>query len=600
MRLASRRLALSAGLLSLTSCAGPTWEQVRSQDTPAGYRQFIADHPRSAHAAEAKERLAVLQFEREPSLEALERFRRDHPESAAIPDMRARLETRMFDAARAAATPAAYERFLAEFPDGAQSERARGNLAFLAAGGFSGRVDALAAFAERHPASDYAAEVRRSLQGVEARRAGTFVPVGLRIEIAPGVPDASRLHNLFAQRAHEIYADAGLRIVEGGSTGATLVIRHDERRVDARGSDDLLARPGVLAETDVSLASADGGQVFEHRFQWRVPDTDVRPGGSALLAKSSSAFWEHFFVPVATWPTSAAKRAEWRAGGALAGVGGDLGRAVAVAPDGSFREIDLADPTQPRVVGQYLRAGGLARYSGARTISGRVVMYGEDGLEVVARQGGGYRRVAGFDRGVVGGVVGLEHVDGRILVAGTRGLLRVPLDGGPVERLVERPLRGIARDGDTLYLLDDKWLYAAPVRDPRATSFFTAAELARGQEPRGLRASGGLALVVGEGGASCFALSPGGTARPLARLRISSVGHVADGAIVGGKVFLLGERGLLVVEPDSGRIVDSVDVAGTTAVGIAGGQIVTVGGDQLDVVDASPWTARGSAASLAP
>src|SRR5512139_2705879 len=68
------------------ACAGPSWEQVRAQDNSTGYRRYIDDHPRSSHAEEARERLAVLQLERDPSVEALDRFRREHADSAALPE----------------------------------------------------------------------------------------------------------------------------------------------------------------------------------------------------------------------------------------------------------------------------------------------------------------------------------------------------------------------------------------------------------------------------------------------------------------------------------------------------------------------------------
>jgi hypothetical protein len=74
----SFRLLIVIGL-GLASCAGQNWEQVREQDTPAVYRRFLADHPRSPHAAEANERIAVLQLEREPTAEALARFQKEHP-----------------------------------------------------------------------------------------------------------------------------------------------------------------------------------------------------------------------------------------------------------------------------------------------------------------------------------------------------------------------------------------------------------------------------------------------------------------------------------------------------------------------------------------
>jgi hypothetical protein len=312
--------------------------------------------------------------------------------------------------------------------------------------------------------------------------------VSLAIEIASDVPEASRLRSVFSERAHELYRTAGVSLVDGPAA-TVLKIRHTERPVAALEGGDTLAKPGVLAETEVSLTAEGGASVFHDRFGIRVPNTDRRRDGSVLFAKSAEPYWERFYVPVASWATSSALRATWKSAGPLAGVGADLGRAVALGPDGSFREIDLSDPAKPRVVGQYTRTGLPGRFSGARRVGGRIAIFGEDGLELVVRQSNGYQRVAAFDRGIVGGVSAVEEYEGRILAAGTRGLVRLSPDGGAPERLIERPLRGIARVGNTLYVLDDQWLYGGPVADPRAEAFVHG----RGRRPaaRAAPAAGG-------------------------------------------------------------------------------------------------------------
>ena len=586
-------------LVALAACAGGNWEKVRSEDTASAYRRFLQHNPRSPHAAEAQERLAVLAFEQAPSPEALERFRREHPDSAALSEMRTRVENRAFDATRAQATVAAYDRFLAAFPGSTLEARAHGNRAFLAAGGFAGDAASLALFLQEHPESDHAAEAARSLATLEGAAAG-FGAVSLSIEIAPGVGDADRLRTVFTERARDLYRDAGARITDGVAP-ATLHIRHAERQVAADGHGGVLTRPGVLAETDVSLVVAGRNEPeFVDRISWRVPVTDARAGSSILFTRGASAYWDRFYVPVMSWPTAAAKRGAWQANAALVAVDAVPGRALALAPDGSFQDLDLSDPSQIRVVGTYTRTGAPAQFSGARFVGDRVVLFGNDGIEIVARQSGSYRRLASLDRGVVGGVSGVEEVEGRLLVAGTRGLVGVPIDGdaGGVERLVERPLRGIATRGDTLYVIDDRWLYAAPSRNPRATSFFTAGEFGRTLHARMLRVRGPIGVVVGDAGVTSFDLSPQGVARPLARMRTNEVGAVADAAVIGERVFLLGERGLLVIDPRSGHIVDSVDVHARGSLGVAGGHLVSAGETRVEVVDIAPWITHATPASL--
>ena len=406
----SMRLVV-VSIVALVACAGGSWEKVRTEDTAAAYRRFLKDNPRSPHVAEAKERIAVLAFERDPSVEALDRFRREHPGSEALPGLLARIESRVFDAARAQATVAGYERFLATFPDGSFAARARGNRAYLSAGGFAGDAASLAVFLQEHPDSDYAAEATRSLAVLDGSRAG-FGAVALQIEIAPGVGDPERLRAAFAQRARDLYREAGARLTDGAAN-ATLRIRHVERPVAANQNGGVLSRSGVLAETEVSLVVAGRSEPeFVDRFSWRVADTDVRSDASILFTPTASAYWDRFYVPVLSWPTAASKRGVWKANGALTAVGAVPGRAIALAANGSFQDLDLSDPSQLRVVGAYAHAGAVGRFSGARVVGDRVVLFGEDGVEIVARQGGAYRRVAGLDRGVVGAVAGVEEVDG--------------------------------------------------------------------------------------------------------------------------------------------------------------------------------------------
>lgn len=593
-----RRFSLVIAL-ALASCAGQGWDQVRAQDATQAYRRFLAEHPNSPHAAEAKERLAVLQLERDPTAEALARFRTEHPDSQATADLTRRLEARAFEAARAEATPAAYDRFLVTFADGEFAARASGNATYLRAGGFAGRPDALAAFVQQHPTSDYTIEAQRTLAGVDARRSSRWGSVRLRIEIAAGVGEADRLRNLFAERARESYAATGIPLVDGPAA-ATLTIRHDERAASAHDQDGRLAKSGVVAETTVSLQrNGDAEPIWTEQFNQRIPDGDRRAGESALFSHAAAPYWDRFFVPIASWPTQMALRSAWSAGSGLAGVTADVGRAIALSPNGSFRELDLSDPTAPRVVATYQRPSGIASFSGVRRVGNRVVLFGDDGLEVVARQGGAYRLVFALDRGAAGAVIGVEEVDGRLIAAGTRGLLRTPLDGGPVERLFDRPLRGIARNRDTLLVLDDQWLYAGSARDPRPAEFVRAAELGRGLAPRGIRVGDGIAVVLGAHGVACFDVSGSRTARALDRPKPNLIGNVTDATVQGGAVFLIGERGLQVLDPFRGRIVDAVDVKGRAALDAAGDHVVAIGGDRLEVVDIAPWITRVAPAAPA-
>jgi len=592
-------LALTV-VLAAAGCATRNWERVRAEDTPAAYRRFLDEHAGSPHAAEARERLDFLQAKREGTPAALDRFRADHPSSPYLADLEGLAEGREFEAARAVGTPEAYDRFADRFPGREIAERARGNAEYLRQQGFGGRPAELSAFAKRYPSSDYAAEALRTLSLLQLRGSGGFRAVGLQIEIAPEVADADRLRNTFTERAQDAYAAAGVSLLAGNrASGGWIEIQHGERPVPTQVYNGQVAGPGVLAETHISLhRSGQDEPIWTQTFTLRVPDVERRKGGSVLFSASAGAYWSHFFVPVATWPTQAARRAPLPMRGGVVGVAAELDRAVALYGDGSFREIDLADPDSPRGVADYKRPAGLARYSGLRLLPHHVVVYGEDGVDVVAR-GAAPKRLWALGREQVGAVVAVEEVGGQLLLAGSRGLLRTPLAGGPVEKLVPKALRGIGFAGGTLYALDDRMLYAAPLADPRAERFESAFEVGRALEPTKLRVTGGSGVVIGRKGVICLDLGHAAVAQ-LARFDAKELGQLSDAAMVGGRLFAVGERGLQVLDTRSGRLLDSVDVEGRFAVDAAGRHVVVIGSDRLQVVDATPWSGLAAAASIAP
>ena len=591
-------LVLAAALAF--GCATRNWERARAEDTPAAYRHFLADNPHSSHAAEARERLDYLQAKRDGTAAALDRFRSEHPGSAYLADLQTAASNRDFEVARTAGTAEAYESFAARFPEGELAVRARGDAEYLRHGGFGGNPSELAAFAQRHPTSDYAPEALRTLSVLKLRNANAFGSIGLRIELAPGVGDADRLRNTFTERAKQAYAVAGVPLVTGGSPAGWLVIEHSERPVPTQVYNGQVAGPGVLAETHVTLRR--GGQqepVWTETFTLRVRNTERRQSASVLFGASAPPYWAHFFVPVASWPTQASRRTPLSLRAGVVAVSTQLDRAVALFGSGSFREIDLADPDAPRGVVEYSRPAGLARFGGVRLLDDRVLVYGEDGLEMVTR-GANARRVRALARAEVGGVSAVEPVGGQLLMAGSRGLQRTPLAGGPVELLVPKPLRGIARAGNVLYALDDRNLYAAPIDEPRAERFAPAFEVGRALEPSALRIHDGVAVVVGRRAVLSLDVSHPGSVTLLARLNTNDVGTVTDALALGGRLFTVGERGLQIFDARSGRLLDSVDVEGHLALDASGRHVVVIGSDQLQVVDATPWTGSRAAASMGP
>ena len=74
---------------------------------------------------------------------------------------------------------------------------------------------------------------------------------------------------------------------------------------------------------------------------------------------------------------------------------------------------------------------------------------------------------------------------------------------------------------------------------------------------------------------------------------------VHDAAIAGGRFFLLGERGLQLLDPGARAVVDSVDVAARQRLDVTGRHLVAVGSNLLQVIDTTGF-ALVSAAAPAP
>jgi hypothetical protein len=148
-------------------------------------------------------------------------------------------------------------------------------------------------------------------------------------------------------------------------------------------------------------------------------------------------------------------------------------------------------------------------------------------------------------------------------------------------------------------VLDEQWLYSGSARDPRPAGFAKVAELGRGLAARGVRIGGGVAVVFGASGIACFDVSGGAPARALLRPKAGTLGNVTDVTVVGGSVFVIGDRGLQIWDPQRGRIVDAVDVKGRAALDAAGGYVIAIGGDRLEVVDVTPWITRSAPAAPA-
>lgn len=604
-----RRLSVSALFLLVLAlcagCSGRAWRAAVSEDTASAYHRYLRDHPDSTYAEQARARLALVRVRSKPTPAAFEKFRKQFPDSPFIEELRPHVEKAFFEQARAEGTSAAYARFLGEFPAGAHAARAEGNRAYLEARGFAGDLSRLAGFASEHPASDFAAEAERSVALVGLRGRTGFDQVGLVLDVPADVPSRDRLGRLFTERALEAYRRSGLRLVPvSGTTDprlqslpARLTVSHRERHVRTELVEGRVSQPGMLAETTLTLSKhGQETPIWSETLSFRVPESEAVPGESILLhPRAWGQFWEQgFFAPIASWDTLQSVRAPRKLAKAPVAVEMVGSRAIVLFGDGDFQMLDLGDPESPALLGEYQRERDLAHFEGVVSLSGGVGVFGPDGIEIIAMDGPA-RRERAYSRSQVGSVVSLVALGDDLVAAGNRGLLLLAKDGS-VKTLFPREVLGLERRGDRLLFTDGTSLYIAPLAVLQQGRVESELRLGRGFRPARVRLSGSSAIVLGDPGLVWVDVSTPSKPRLVSRMGTEEVGEIQDASVVGGRVFLVGPRGLQVSDRSGDRVVDSVDVAARHRIEVAGRHVVLIGEGQLQVVDASAFMKAAPAA----
>ncbi len=588
-------------------CAHRDWRSALREDSASGYHRFLRQHPDSGYAREARARLAFVRLRNHPTRDGFREFTEQFPESALQGELRSHVEAAFFEQARVLGSAQAYAAFLEGFEQGAFAARARGNADYLENQGFQADPSALAAFATRHPESDFAAEAERSVASLRLRGQSGFRRVFLVVEVDPATPGADRLRRAFAERAADACLAAGLELVPVASradaarhgNGALLLIEHREQATRSSFEKGTVTESSVVADTQVTLE--EPGQqlpVWQDSFSYRAPLSARSAAASILFGPGATAYWVQFFVPVATWQTRAAARDARNLQRPAVAVDAVDGRAVVLFDDGSFQVFDLADPSNPTVVADYHRPRDLSRFDGVAVLGDRIAVFGPDGLEMVRLGVDGPARERVWGREQVGSLVGVLEGDAGLALAGTRGLLWIGDDLAPPHVLVSRPILGLARAGDHLLFTDGAALYSATPAQLSAGRVASELRLGRGFAPTRVRAEDSRAVVLGARGLLTLDVSDPATPVLQSRIEMNEVGEVRDAVFLSGRFFLLGHRGLQVADASGERVAESVDVAPRQGLDAGGRHLVLIGDRSLQVVDATPFIVSAPAASL--
>jgi hypothetical protein len=589
--------------ISLPGCAGTAWRHARSEDTITAYHAFLKDHPDSRFSDQARARLELARIKKSPTRSSVEAFRARYSTPELSAELDPLVEDLFFQHARAVGTVEAYRSFVERYPDGSLTPRARGNLAYLENDGYRGDVGALARFAADHPTSDYAAEAARSVVATQLRSSTGFGRIGVVVDVDASTPGAERLRRVFRDRAAITYAAAGLATetladresARHANVAALLTIHHDERETSAVLESGRMAAPAIVARTEIELARVgESRPIWSDSFEYRAPPSSRRDETSILFAPSSN-YWAdsdgQFFVPIARWDTESVARSPHPLAKSAIAVDVAGTRAVVEFGDGDFQVFDLGDPEHLALVAEYHRDRDLARFGGVRVAGPKVAVFGPDGIEVVRLNGeeAGRERAWGRDR--VGSVVGAEVIDGTWLIATNRGLLSLDSDSGEVRTLIARPVLGMARGpAGRILFTDGVSLFVASLPTLQAGSTGDELHLGRGFFPQRIRANDQTAVILGARDAAWVDLRSD-RPRLLSRIGAKEAGRILDASLIGDQLFLIGPRGLQVMDPTGQRIVDSVDVDARKRIEAAGRHLVMIGEKSLQVVDATPFVA---------
>jgi hypothetical protein len=594
------RIAGIAVILLGLACAATErqWQEALRQDTPGAYHRFLRANPDSPRAAEAQERLDFTQLRKAPTVDGYTEFRQKYPESLLLAEIRPTVEKAVFDRAHARGTVAAYREFLAQFPDGPTADRARGNVEYLERDGFGGRPADLAAFAARHPASDFASEAERSAESVGIRRQSSFRRVGLVIDVAPETPGAERVIRAFADRAKQRYAQTGLELVplagpddpRASRLEALLTIRHREGAVQPKLTGDQMEIGGTLAVTNVTLARRDDPQpIWSEEFRHKVGISEAVEDTSILFGATGDRYWDSFYLPVVSWSTQVAVREPLSFERPVVAVDVIGHRAVVAFENGGFRIVDLSDPAAPQVIARYNRPRDLTKWSGVRFIDDRVVIFGPDGLEIVGFDSGMPKLLRAVGRPKVGSIVAVEKVGAGLLVASNHGLLLVKGGVAEPQRLIELDVVGAAIEGDRVFFTDGSALFISSLPlllQQKAEGQF---RVGKGFEASRVHIWGRYVVVTGKGGVLLVDVS--NPRKPALRTRIGTAeaGETSDALVARGRLFLLGDRGLQVTDASGRYIGDAADVSARARLSSADRHLVMIGDAGLQVVDTTPF-----------
>jgi hypothetical protein len=587
--------------LVMTACLGDPWRSVHKQNTLADYRRYVNEYPDSHNRVKAEENITFLELKRDPTLRGYASFRAKFPSSALGETLRGELEPKAFSRARFAGTPAAYQEFMDLYPDGVFMDRAIGNKAYVEAGGLGNGGMQLGEFVKEHPGSDYTAEAIKSLRALELKTAKQFDRVRLTVRVSPETPEVSRVVSAFSDRAMRQFKAAGqtlVKVPELRRKGqikdlpkARLVIEHKEAQASSKLTGGQFTRPGMVATTRVSLYAESGGEpVWQRVFRLRLDREKYFAGTSMLFNPSALPYWNSFFVPVASWPNRAALRKPMKFDKEIVAVDSAGDRAVTLFANGEFKLLELANSEVVFPLAEYSRPKDFTRWHGVKILGEKILIYGEDGIEIVGISKSRLKSVGALDRQSIGSIAAVVPHGDEILLASSRGLLLTDQNSKSAKRLLRRPIKGLDRVNKSLVFTDGASVYISSMALLAEQGVLEKIDLGYEFGPTRVIGFDDTAIVLGKADAVIINLANPSKPEIVSRLERKKIGKIEDAVAVNGRVFLIGDRGLQLLDIKLRNVVESVDIKPKERVARMGRFLITTGDESLQVVDTTPLT----------
>ena len=238
--------------------------------------------------------------------------------------------------------------------------------------------------------------------------------------------------------------------------------------------------------------------------------------------------------------------------------------------DGDFELVGLADPTKPVVLAAYRRAEDYKKWSGVRVLGDRVGIYGEEGLEIVRFTGAGPVAEATWSRGEIGRVLSIAPLGDQLVVTGAKGMQLLDPATRELRRVMRRVVLSVATSGSVLFFVDGESIYVSDLELLAQNRVIAQMKLGKTFGPRNVRVLDQAAIVTGPGGALVIDVKNPQAPRALAKLSAREVGEVLDATRVRGRTFLVGQRGLQLLDRSLTSVEETIDVGERKRVAVMG------------------------------